>query len=280
MPKNELKILFENIKNLRRLLSEGVGNSSISNAIDERKYIYIYYAGDKTILKGYRTILPMVLGENANTGNRLLRAWQVNGSSDSKKTYLNKKQKTEYGWRLFNVDKIVSFLPTGKTVDENKLPPSFNSEDYNPNDSQMTSIITAMEINANDINYDSDADATKIKVSGSTFDTQTPKFKQFFKAAAKTREATAEEIKVIYDRIKRYTKESPAKTLVVQNEKGDMVTRNINQKEKLPPESIVGVLSDLYNELVLPTLDTNNIDLKQANIVNNSFIEQQRNSLK
>lgn len=269
MPRNELKLLFENILNLRHLLKEGVGNSPIVDAINDRKYIYIYYAGDKTILKGYRTILPMVLGENSNTGNRLLRAWQVNGNSDSKDKYLNKNAQPEYGWRLFNVEKITSFLPTGKSVSENKLPPSLRAEDYNPNDSQMTSIVAAMTVNAADISYDADTDTTKMKVSGSAFDHQAPKFRQFFKAAQKTRDANADEIKHLYDLNKQIRKKAPSKLLVIQNEKGDMVLRDILEKDKLPPESIVGVLSDLYNELVVPTVK-----------IDNTFIDQQRNSLK
>ncbi len=269
MPKNEFRIFFENIINLRHLLKEGVGGAPIIDAINDRKYVYIYYAGDKTILKGYRTILPMVLGENSNTGNRLLRAWQVNGNSDSKDKYLNKNAQPEYGWRLFNVDKITSFLPTGKSVSENKLPPSLRASDYNPNDSQMTSISAAMKIGNADIAYDASTDITKIKVSGSTFDQQAPKFRQFFKAAEKTREASAEEIKHLYDLNKQIRKKAPSKLLVIQNEKGDMVLRDITEKDKLPPESIVGILADLYNEFVSTPVQPDN-----------SFIDQERNTIK
>lgn len=268
MLNNEIKKIFENIVTLRHLLKEGVGNSPIIDAINNRKYIYIYYAGDKTIMKGYRTILPMVLGENANTGNRLLRAWQVNGNSDSQDKYLNKNAKPEHGWRLFNVENITSFLPTGKSVSENRLPPSLRADDYNPNDSQMTSIVAAIKIGQADMTYDSDNDTTQTKISGSTFDQQTPKFRQFFKAAEKTRDANAEEIKHLFDLNKQIRKKLPNKLLVIQNEMGDMVLRDIINKDKIPQESIVGILSDLYNELVVPQL---NID--------NSFINQQRNSL-
>ena len=70
---NEIKIFFSNIKNLRHLLNEGVGENDIVDAIQKHEYIYIYYAGDNTIERGYRTIRPFVLG-TSTAGNKVLRA--------------------------------------------------------------------------------------------------------------------------------------------------------------------------------------------------------------
>ena len=134
MPKNERTRIFENIRTLRQLLNEGIGESSLHKAMDETKYLYIYYAGDHTILKGYRTIIPMETTEKVVKGEnrQYLSAWQIAGSSDSKKTYANTKGKSEFGWRLFRIDKIVSLLPTGRTVKKDGLPPSLNPDDFNP----------------------------------------------------------------------------------------------------------------------------------------------------
>ncbi len=79
---NEIKTFIENVKHFRQILKEGVGDSVIVNAINQHKYLYIYYAGDNTTLKGYRTIKPFVLG-TSTAGNKVLRAWQEAGSSDS-----------------------------------------------------------------------------------------------------------------------------------------------------------------------------------------------------
>lgn len=73
----EVKILFHNIKNLRNLLTEGVGGNSIVDAINNHEYLYIYYTGDEGNKMGYRTIRPYVLG-TSKAGNKVLRAWQDN----------------------------------------------------------------------------------------------------------------------------------------------------------------------------------------------------------
>ena len=78
----EAKIIFDKIKGLRHLLNEGVGEKDITDAIDNREYLYIYYNGDDNVEKGYRTIKPMVLGKTG-AGHLVLRAWQDKGRSQS-----------------------------------------------------------------------------------------------------------------------------------------------------------------------------------------------------
>src|SRR5208283_5933525 len=73
----EVKILFNNIKNLRHLITEGVGENVIVDAINNHEWVYLYYNGDENIPKGYRTIRPYVLG-TSKAGNKVLRAWQDN----------------------------------------------------------------------------------------------------------------------------------------------------------------------------------------------------------
>ena len=43
----EVKILFNNIKNFRHLLTEGVGEKDIKDAIQNHEWLYLYYAGDE-----------------------------------------------------------------------------------------------------------------------------------------------------------------------------------------------------------------------------------------
>jgi hypothetical protein len=139
-------ILFENIKTMRILLREGASQSSIIDAINNRKVITIFYAGEKTERKGYRTIQPHVLGVS-KAGNLVLRAWQEAGDSDGFNG-IGRKPRWDHekfnhngvlpGWRLFRVDAIKSFAPTGANFEVIKDSPK---PKYNPNDLGMNSII-------------------------------------------------------------------------------------------------------------------------------------------
>lgn len=257
---NEVEILFDNVRHFRKLLlKEEVSDNMIVDAIHNRKIIYIYYAGDNTNRQGYRTIRPMVYGVST-AGNRVIRAWQEAGASDSAvekgNKYADAKGRLKPGWRLFRVDSITSFLPTGKHFSNNddKIPPK-----YDPNDDQMKQIIASVKPAIN----------TKFKIKGlgkpeepvvtqtkvpkapqSVFANQAQKFKYFSDAAKKTREATKDEIENLYQISKKIRKKAPSQMLVVQDENGDMVIKDIAIKDKLPPDSIVGNLDDLYQKLV------------------------------
>ena len=257
---NEVKILFDNIRHFRKLLlKEEVSDNMIVNAIHNRKIVYIFYAGDETVKEGYRTIRPMVYGVST-AGNRVIRAWQEAGGSDSAvrgNKYADAKGRLKPGWRLFRVDGINSFLPTGKYFSdkENKI-----ASGYNPNDSQMKQIIASVKptygntkVNVTGLSEPEEPNITKTQIPApppSVFDVQAKKFKYFSDAAKKTREATKDEIEHLYQIGKKIRKKAPSQMLVVQDENGDMVIKDIRIKDKLPPESIVGNLDDLYQKMV------------------------------
>ena len=295
---NEAKIFFENLTHFRQLLNEGVGDNTIVDAIDKHKIVYIYYAGDDTVMKGYRTIKPMVLGKTiAKDGDYLLlRAWQEAGSTDSNKKYSDSKGRMKPGWRLFRADKITSFLPTGKyfSTDEDKMP-----DGYNPNDSQMTDIRTAVQINTGkpqtqttgmDSAEKPDVSKQKLPQVPSAFDGQKEKFQYFSKVGKRQREATADEIEHLWAIAKKIKKKSPEKLLVVSDENGDMVIKDDNIRDKLPPESIVGNLKDLYLKYVRPNekadmsffkkvenetmREANKTNINQENINKKTFFKQ------
>jgi len=285
---NEIKELYRNIVHFRQILKEGVGDTTITNAINDAKYLYIYYAGDDTTLKGYRTIRPFVLG-TSTAGNKVLRAWQENGSSDSYAGLTGRKrQDHEYhfdnkgsmkpGWRLFKVDSITSALPTGKrfSTDPNKIPPL-----YNPNDKQMTTIIASIKVGqqatqTNGLGSIQEPDVIKQPIDTSFFDSQGNKFQQFFKAGNKTREATADEIENLYGLNKQMRKKSARNLLVVNNEKGDLVLKDIADKDKLPPDSVLGNLNDLYYKLVMKKKPENDTFFNSTK--DNTFKELDNNS--
>lgn len=272
---NEAKIFFENLTHFRQLLNEGIGEGTIVDAINKHKIVHIYYAGDDTILKGYRTIKPYVLGHTVNkdaiekgVDYMLLRAWETAGNSDSKKRYPNEKNKYQYGWRLFRVDKITSFLPTGEhfSTEESKFP---DPDHYNPNDSQMKNIIAAVKI-VDDIpkmNVKGNVTQQQVQPSGDTsaFAGQKEKFQRFSSLAKKQREVTADEIEHLWGMANQMRSRGvKPKLWVVQNEHGDMTLKPETQLSKIDPDAVVGNLKDLYYKLVLEPKPVDNSFFKQV----------------
>jgi hypothetical protein len=263
---NEFKILINNIKGLRKwVLNEGVSDNAMADAINNHKIVHIYYAGDDTYYKGFRTIKPFVLGTHKKTGNKVVRAWQDAGSSDSYMGLNRKPRKghefdsdhkgrTKPGWRLFKLDDIQSMMPSGEKFNPRNIIDKTSGAQYNPNDQDMSGIVAAIQITPDQstqtTGLDSPAkpDVTKQKVDKSTFDQQAPRFQRFFKAADKTREATKEEIDHLWYLALKQKKKSPKKLWVIQNEKGDMMLRDEKAVERLPQTAIVGNLDDLHKK--------------------------------
>ena len=120
--------LFDTVKSL---ILEIASIESLTDAINKRQKVIIYYDGDEPGGKGLREIEPVCFGYSKSE-NPVVRAWDSSGASH---TGYEGKQPLP-GWRLFRVDKILSFKPTGETFNEPK--PGFN-----PNgDKGMTRIMT------------------------------------------------------------------------------------------------------------------------------------------
>lgn len=278
---NELKIFFDGINHFRQLLKEGIGENVIADAIEKHKIVYIYYAGDDTVMKGYRSIKPMTLGQTKKEGEsyQLLRAWQEAGSTDSNKKYSDSKGRMKPGWRLFRADKITSFLPTGKyfSVDEDKMP-----DGYNSNDSQMTNIVASIQINTGkpETNVSGNVTQQKLAEPPSVFSGQKEKFQYFSKAGKKQKEATKEEIEHLWAIAKTIKKKSPDKLIVIADENGDMILKDENLKNKFLPDSVVGNLKDLYLKYVKPNQSVDNSFFKKAEdkIVKETNSKNQRNT--
>jgi len=263
----EAKIFLESLTHFRQLLNEGVGEGAIVDAINKHKIVHIYYAGDETIMKGYRTIKPMVLGQTINKdavekgeNYMLLRAWQEAGNTDSGKIYYDQKGRGKHGWRLFRVDKITSFLPTGRvfSTDRKKFP---DIASYNPDDSQMTNIRAAVQIDSGkpQTNISGNTVANKIPEPDSAFTGQKEKFQYFSKMGKKQRDVTADEVKELWDWANSKRRNIPKeKLLVVADEHGDMILKHADQKTEIPPDAIVGNLRDLYVKLVQPSQQQTN----------------------
>jgi hypothetical protein len=265
---NELKILFNNLKNIRHLLTESVSGNDIVNAINNREYIYIFYEGDpeQGISRGARTVRPYCYG-TSSAGNQVVRCWQDKGKSFSLSPESPRKRpnheyhtdidgKQKAGWRLFRLDRISSLLPTGKRFidkDGNVMIPPL----YNENDKQMTSIIASISVSppeaiqTKDLDNPVEPDVTTQKVDKSVFDKQAGRFKQFYTANKAKREATARDIENLYRIAQKVYKKSPNRYFVAINDKGDFQLVDNANKDKFPENAIVGDLSALYSKYVL-----------------------------
>lgn len=115
---------------LKSLILEVASIQSVNDAINRRQRIIINYDGDEPGGKGLREIEPVCFGYS-KANNPILRAWDLEGSSHTG----YKGEQPLPGWRIFRLDKILSFKPTGEVF--NQMRPNFN-----PNgDKSMTRVI-------------------------------------------------------------------------------------------------------------------------------------------
>ncbi len=120
----------------KSLILEIASMESIVDAIKKRKRVIIYYDGDEPGGRGLREIEPVAFGYSKG-GNSVVRAWDMEGASH--RGYLGTRPLP--GWRLFRLDKIMSFVPTGETFDTPR-------PDYNPDgDKTMSRVIINAKFN-------------------------------------------------------------------------------------------------------------------------------------
>ena len=114
----------------KELITEAASIDAVQDAIKKRQVVIIYYDGDEPGGRGLRQIEPVCLGRSKRN-NLVLRAWDEEGASH--RGYLGTRPMP--GWRLFKLEKIMSFKPTGEIFDTPK-------PNYNPNgDKSMISVI-------------------------------------------------------------------------------------------------------------------------------------------
>jgi len=98
--------------------------NNLGQAINEKKVVTIFYEGDRTVSRGARAIEPVVLGTHFQSGNPVVRAWQIQGASDTPDNLP--------GWRMFRVDRISRLKVTENTFDTPR-------PQYDPNDDHIAS---------------------------------------------------------------------------------------------------------------------------------------------
>lgn len=107
------------IDTVKSVILEVASIESLVDAINKRRKVVIYYDGDEPGGRGLREIEPVCFGYS-KADNPVLRAWDHSGASHT----AYKGEQPLPGWRLFRVDKILSFKPTTETFAEPK--PGFN----------------------------------------------------------------------------------------------------------------------------------------------------------
>ncbi len=254
----EHKKIYENIFHLRGLLLESVGKSIISDAIKNQEYLYLYYAGDDLTSTGYRIIKPFVLGVN-ESGNEVIRAWQIEGDSDSFKGKLDKwkryhrgvrrkdhefwpnaeirdtkgksKKKDIPGWRMLRLDKIKSVYPTGNTFKTEPLPPKYKGAA----DKEMVSVMAAVPSS-----YRPEPEKEERVLADKYL--KSTNIKRY--------------VQTWYDEVRKIKKRSPSNIIMYINKYGKpdfSIGYGAIKKEKVPEDRIIGNLQELYNEYVLPS---------------------------
>ena len=147
---------------VKTLILEIASIDSVVNAIKNRQRVIIYYDGDEPGGRGLREIEPVCFGYS-KADNPVLRAWDEEGASHT----AYKGEQPLPGWRLFRVDKILSFKPTGEQFN-NPRP------DYNPNgDKSMTRVV----INAKFNNVPQQAQRSRSEIIDLTIDTLLDEFR-------------------------------------------------------------------------------------------------------
>ena len=128
------------VRSLSKVITEVAALDNVQSSIKQKNIITINYDGDE-YGKGYRDVEPVCLGIS-KAGNMVLRAWERQGSSHSNKVDGNPIP----GWRLFRLDKILTYGLQGDNFTEVR-------PKYNPNgDRSMTRVIlNAVFDNTDDI---------------------------------------------------------------------------------------------------------------------------------
>lgn len=129
------------LNTFKSVILEVASIETLTDAIGKRRKVIIYYDGDEPGGRGLREIEPVCFGYS-KADNPVLRAWDHSGASHTG----YKGEQPLPGWRLFRVDKILSFRPTDETFDEPK--PGFNPD----GDKGMNRIISMVRFNTPDEN--------------------------------------------------------------------------------------------------------------------------------
>ena len=123
---------------LRSVLLEVASMDDIQRAIKQKQVVTIFYDGDEPGGRGLRTVEPVCLGFS-KAGNRVVRVWDMEGASHTART----GEQPLPGWRLFRLDKVMTFKLTGDNFTTPRPGYNFNG------DKSMTRVIINAQFDNN-----------------------------------------------------------------------------------------------------------------------------------
>lgn len=255
-----------------RLLTEWVDRNIVIDAVNNRHVLKIYYAGDETINRGWRTIEPYAVGTHVKTGNLVVRAWQQAGATDTPNdSSRNKgiKSSPKGAWRMFRLDGITSaYEYPNKKFAKDGVRDGYRKDGE---DRHMSTVFAAVVAGSDDLVIDLDGissytDPDVIGTKLSKFDPQSKKFKSFYDAAENSEEVIKRKINDIYTMVKQ-NKENPSNYLVTDKD-GKLWYTHKKNKNKFKPEQIVGDLNLLFRKYFNP----------KTFKINQQFIDKSRKS--
>jgi hypothetical protein len=244
---NELKILFDNIKTFRHLITEAVGQEDMVKYIENHELVYIYYAGDGKNPRGQRTIRPYVLGTNTS-GHLVIRAWQEKGRSADFMNAPTREPSVEHdywdtskgkvaGWRMFRLDKIEKLYPIGRKFNNPDGTVMIPDKYKEGSDADIPNIIAYVSTKTEPITEPTPVSGTTKAVPATWGDKN-------------TRNITANEVTMLRNIARDVYKERIGKFYVAVNGNGEFVVVRDKSINKVPKNAVVGSLTGLYDKLV------------------------------
>lgn len=122
------------------VLNEEVSPKEVSDAISKKYQVIINYSDEDNAAPRKRLIEPYVYGLS-KAGNGVIRAYQYNGDT---RTTIPK-------WKLFRLDRITSWQPTGRHFTLTPRENGWNAEEYNrEGDKSMSTIYSQVTFDGSD----------------------------------------------------------------------------------------------------------------------------------
>ena len=125
---------------LQEVLNESVSSSEVNDAINNRYQVIINYRDEKSRAVEKRLIEPYVYGIT-KAGNEAFRAYQYQGD-----TFRGIPK-----WKLFRMDRVESWEPTGRHFNQQPREKGWRAENYNSGDKSLPTIL-------NYVKFDDDID--------------------------------------------------------------------------------------------------------------------------
>ena len=119
---------------LQEVLNESVSTNSVDDAINNKYRVLINYDDEHYHATGVRLVEPYSYGYT-KAGNLALRGYQYNGDT----------ARGVPKWKLFRLDRIISWKPTTQKFNVEPRNNGWNAEPYNPNGDGLMTVLNQVK---------------------------------------------------------------------------------------------------------------------------------------